>query len=201
MSCEKKLAGNFSRPCGYKPKQGIVAKWYGNIEDIDRAGCTVTNKGTKVTVLTLKAGAKIYPADTFENAHGYEHSLTIGDFGNGYIHTDMINVAYRGEDERQRIQEMVEGAKLFTIMKNVDTGVAGELTFEIAGFESGMRITEDVLSKKADGGVAKLKLATREGEEEATAEKLFLMAGGVAATETWIEANSYVPSVPNAPAS
>jgi hypothetical protein len=194
-TCDERLAGGFIKVCGYRPKQGVSRKWYINWDDIDKEATQKTNKGTKVTALVLKASAKIYPAQGNKKVSALEHSLAIKDFGNGYIHTDRFSVTYRGEKERERIQELVEGARVVTLVERVDTGISGELSFEIAGLESGMEITEDNFNSAADSGVTKLAVATKEGEEEATGIKLFQMTGGVSAIETWITTNEYVEPV------
>lgn len=194
--CEDKLAGNFVRQCGYKPKQGIKRKWYGNHADIDQAATQKTNRGTKVTLLVLKTGAKIYPAEGNDKSHKGGHAIAVGDYGNGYIHTDNYNILYRGEEERERLQEIAEGAKLFSIIEKVDGGVNGELTYEILGLESGMKVTEDTWNSAENSGTANLTVATKEGEEEATGAKLFLPSGGVADVLTFIATKEYVRPEP-----
>lgn len=196
MSCEAKLAGMFARKCGHKPKQGVRRKWYINYDDIDKVGSQSENRGTKISTLVLKASAKIYPAEGNNKTSKASHALSVLDFGNGYIHTDNYSVMYRGEDERERIQELVEGGRVVTISEKVDSGVNGELSFEILGFESGMVITEDNWSSSENSGVTTLTVATQEGEEEATGAKLFLMNDSTpepsyADTLAWIEANEF----------
>lgn len=193
--CNAKLAGDFSRQCGHRPKQGVVEKWYVNWEDIDRTATTTANRGTKVTALVLNEGAKIYKARGTDKTSKAEHALAVGDFSNGYIHTDRYAITYKGEDERERVQELVDGARVVTIVKKVDTGIAGELTYEIAGLESGMVITEDTFNSNENSGTTSITCATKEGEEESTGLKLFLMTAGLAATTTWITTNEYTEPV------
>lgn len=194
--CNAELAGEFVQVCGHKPKQGVLGKWYLNYKDIDREATQLANRNTKVLLLVLKAGAKLYKAGGNDKAHKVEHALAVGDFGNGYIHTDRYTITYNGENEMERIQEIVDGARLVSIEEMVDGGIAGELSFKIAGFESGMVITEDNFNSAENNGTVNIALATKEGEEEATGLKLFLLAGGVEATRTWINTNTYVAPVP-----
>lgn len=194
-TCDNKLAGQFTQMCGHRPKQGVSKKWYINWDDIDKEATQKANKGTVVTALVLKTGAKMYPAQGNRKVHSIEHALSIKDFGNGYIHTDRFTITYKGENERERIQELVDGARVVTLSQKVDTGVSGELSYEIAGLEAGMEITEDNFNSAADSGVTKIAVATKEGEEESTGIKLFKMTGGLEAIETWITANAYVPPV------
>ena len=202
--CEVLLTGLFARSCGHRPKQGITKKWYFNWEDVDFGATTRVNRGTKVTGLILKAGAKIYPAEGNDKSHRGNHALSVLDFGNGYIHTDNFTILYRGENEAERIQELVDGGRVGTIIKNVDTGLNGELSYSILGLESGMVVTEDTWNSSENGGTTTLTVATKQGQEESTGKKIFLMdpdAGppelsALEVTEAWIEANEYVPPAP-----
>lgn len=198
--CDAKLAGMFARNCGHKPKQGILKKWYFNWDDVDRVATTMVNRNTRVSALVLNAGAKIYAAQGNNKTSRGNHALSVLDFGNGYIHTDNFTVMYRGESERERIQELVEGGRVGTIIQNIDTGINGELSYDILGLESGMLITEDNWSSSENSGTTTLTVATQEGEEEATGKKLFLMVAGAETseleeTEAWIVANEYVEPV------
>lgn len=197
-SCDATLSGLFAKKCGHKPKQGVSKKWYFNTDDIDRGATLTANRGTKVTALVLKAGAKIYPAEGSSKTKKTKHALAVGDFANGYIHTDEFIVTYRGEEESERIQELVDGARVGTINKMVDTGLNGEISYRIAGLESGMDILNDDFDSTANSGATTLIVATKEGEEEGTGLKIFLMAEGdgttgLEETEAWIADNEFVP--------
>ena len=193
MGCTNaKLAGNFARVCGLKPKQGILRKWYVNFDDLDRSATQLANRNTKITQLVLNTGAKLYPAEGNDKSHKANHALAVGDYGNGYIHTDQYTLLYRGENERERIQELVDGARVISIIEKVDGGQNGELTYEILGYESGMSITEDVWNSAENSGTAQLSVATKEGEEESTGAKLFSHTDA-ATTKSFIETNEYTP--------
>ena len=192
MACTNAtLAGNFTRICGLKPKQGILRKWYVNYSEIDAAATQKTNRNTTISNLVLQAGGKFYPAEGNDKTHKANHALAVNDFGNGYIHTDNYTLLYRGANERERIQELVDGARVVTVIEKVDSGENGELTYEVLGFESGMLITEDAWSSSENSGTATVTVATREGEEEATGAKLLLMTDA-ATTKSFIETNEYV---------
>ncbi len=197
--CEELLSGEFSRKCGHKPKQGVSKKWFINWEDIDREATTTINKATKITALVLKENAKLYPAKGGSKSKKVRHALAVNDFGKGYIHTDELIVEYRGENESERIQELVLGARVISINKMVDTGVNGETTYRVAGLESGMEIINDDFDSNANSGTTTLIVATNEGEEEATGLKSLLitantMPSDLAETEKFIEDNEYVPA-------
>lgn len=191
-TCDNRLAGQFTKVCGHRPKQGVSRKWYINWDDIDRTATQISNKGTLVTALILKIGKKIYRAEGNKKTSSAEHAMAVKDFGNGYIHTDRFTILYKGVNERLRVQDLVEGARVVTLIERIDKGVSGELSFEIAGLESGMSITEDNFNSAADSGVTKIAVATTEGEEEATGLKLFTLTGGVTEIEAWIATSEYV---------
>lgn len=195
-TCDAKLSGMFARKCGHKPKQGIVKKWYFNWEDVDRVATTIVNSGTKVTALVLKTGTFLYAAEGNNKTSTANHALSVLDFGNGYVHTDGFTIMYRGEDESERIQELVNGGRVCTLIQTVDSGESGELTYHILGLESGMLVTEDTWNAAENSGTTTLTVATQEGEEESTGKKIFLMAAGTETsaleeTEAWITANEF----------
>ncbi|WP_445454107.1 hypothetical protein [Flavobacterium sp. 25HG05S-40] len=192
--CNAKLAGEFAKECGYKPKQGVAEKWYGNHEDIDIVATQLANRKTTVTLLVLKEGAKVYKAQGNDKSHKAKHALAVGDFGNGYIHTDEYVPLYIGPNEAERVQELVEGARVFTINKMVDGGIAGEIKYKIAGLESGMLIANDDFDSSANSGTSTIICATKEGEEEATRLKIWKPENGIADIEAWLEDNVYVPA-------
>lgn len=199
-TCDNLLAGEFAQQCGHRPKQGVKRKWYVNWDDIDRVGTQLANRGTKITTLILKAGAKLYPAYGTKKVHNIEHAFAVGDFSNGYIHTDRFTILYRGENQIERIQELVDGARVVSISETIDQGLNGEIAFKVAGFESGMEIIEDNFNARENSGTTQIAVATMEGEEESTGLKMFLLAGGYDATVTWLEANTYVaPEEPAGP--
>lgn len=193
-NCEALLSGNFNKICGYKPKAGIKRKWYGNHDDIDVEATILANRRNQITTLVLKEGAKIYPVLGNDKTHQIQAAAVVGDFGNGVTHTDVVNILYRGANERERIQEIIDGARIFSIVEKVDGGEAGELTYEVAGFESGMILSAFTYDSNANSGVATLTVATKAEEEEATPPKLFLDTD-VATTAAWLETNSYVEPV------
>jgi len=192
QTCDDKLSGQFAKKCGHKPKQGLTRKWYFNWKDIDREATQIVNKGTKITQLVLKQNAVLYKAESAPKGLKAKHALSVLDFGNGYVHTDSLVVLYNGEYERERIQELVDGGRIGSIVEKLDKGVNGELSFEVFGYESGMTITEDNYDSSANSGATTITVATEKGEEETTGKKLFLMPDGVSATEQWIEDNTYV---------
>jgi len=142
----------------------------------------------------------LYPVLGNDKTNGLKSAGVVGDYGNGFAHTDVVNILYRGENERERVQEIVDGARIFSIVEKVDGGENGELAFEIAGFESGMLFNAYDNDFIANSGVATLTVATKEGEEEGTDAKLF-QDTDYATTLAFLEANTLNADVvaPTAP--
>lgn len=189
--CVNVIANDFVAQCeGYMPKKGTEEMYLYNINDVDYSSTTMTNKGTKVTALVLKTGKKIYKAGGNSKTNRANHALSIKDYGNGYIHTGGATILYKGEVEREAIQELVQGSRVGVIVKKRDGGLAGELKFEILGLESGMEITEDNWNTTENGGTTSITFATPEDEEESTGAKLWVETD-LATTEAWITTNLY----------
>ncbi|WP_379964014.1 hypothetical protein [Epilithonimonas sp. UC225_85] len=196
-TCNDKLAKGFLKKCGYKPKAGHSGKYYINFDDIDRAATQLANKNTKVTAIVLKTSAKIYPAEGAKLSKQL-HTFVESDFGDGYTHTDEFIVLYRGDIEKENVQSLAEGTRVVTISKKLDGGLNGEITYEVAGLESGMKLKADTYDSSANSGTATIQVATDEGAE-ATGLKTFLMndeddEASLSATETWITTNLWTPT-------
>jgi GTPase len=193
MSCTLKLSKEFARKCSYRPKQGVDKTIYlVNTEDIDKATTVLNTTKTSVTTLTLGTGAKLFKSEGNDKSHAVSSELVVSDFGNGMKHQLKVNVLYYGDAERAALQEIIDGARITAIVKKVDTGESGELSYEVYGFESGMVISEMSRSSSENAGVISFTLASKEGEEESTDAKIF-MDTDLATTEAWIESNTYVP--------
>lgn len=186
--CSSNLSGNFIKECTHRPKQGVTKKWYINWEDIDRVATQLNASKTGITALVLKSGAKIYKAEGTDKTSKASHALVVGEYANSYTHTDTYTLLYKGDAQKEQIQKLVDGARVVSLIEKVDTGLAGETTFEIVGFESGMLITNDDYDTGANSGTTTIVVATKEGEEEATGIKSFLDSD-VATTRTWISTN------------
>jgi hypothetical protein len=188
------MTAGFLKKCGHRPKQGITRKWYGNISDIDRTATTIVADGTLVQSLILKTGTTVFKIEGDSKSLKNKHALAVLDHDNGYVHTDMFIIPYHGPNEKQRVQKLAQGARVFSIVERLDSGINGENTYEIFGLESGMTIVEDNYDSAANGGVVSITVATNKGEEESTGKKAFLV-GSADDTLAWIDANTFAQTV------
>lgn len=191
MACATEIAKDFIDECGRIPKAGVENIYLVNWADIDRSSSQLAVSNTQVTALVLKATKKIYQFTARREAGQVSHALAILEFATGYIHTVQGRPLLRGAEEREVIQDLVDGGRVVAIVEKVDTGLAGELKYEIYGYESGLKLLNDDYNSNENSGVSTLILQTKEGEEEATAPKLWnedTYAGGA---EAFITENLY----------
>ncbi len=191
MSCENKLANNFLRQCGYKPAAGLDPNVFLiNTEDIDKASSQLSESGMLISTMVLADSAKAFKAEGAGKYPQGTTSMAQGDNGPDWTHGLTLRILYYGEDERAAIQDAADGGRLTAIVKKKDTGLSGELTYEVLGWKSGMEVSTIEWSSSENGGVATITLATVEGEEEVTDRKIFLDTD-VDTTTSWIDTNLY----------
>lgn len=190
-NCENKLAQGFLQLCGYKPKAGIDNKYFINFDDVDKEATQLSADRTKITTLVLKENAKIYPAEGDKQSKG-SHEFKEDVYGNGYTHTDEYIIKYRGDVAKQNVQKLVDGGKVLTIYKKTDTGLNGEITYEVAGFDSGMKLKKDSLALTENAGTQSISVATEEGAEGTGLKTLFMTS--LAATESFIQTHLWTPT-------
>lgn len=189
MSCENTLSKNFIRQCGYRPKAGLEnTVWLVNVKEIDKAATQLSASKMSITSMVLTTGAKIYKAEGAGKFPQGTTELVKGDNGNGWKHGNTIRILYYSEDEREQLQKMIDDGRFATIVEKKDTGLAGELTYDVLGFESGMAVQSVTWNSAENNGVVVVVLGTEEGEEESTDRKIFLDTD-LATTKTWIESN------------
>lgn len=191
-TCEGKLSKNFVRDCGYRPKANLKnTAFLINTSDIDKAVSQLSANKMSVTTLALAAGAKLYSADGAGKYPQGNVEMVKADNGNGWKHGFTVRILYYGEEERAQVQEMVDNGRITVIAEKKDGGLAGELTYEILGYESGMAVQSVVWNSNENDGVVEIVLGTEEDELEATDRKIF-MDTDLATTKAWIDTNTYI---------
>ena len=191
MACDTLIAKDFIDECGRIPKAGIENAYLINLDDIDKSASTLAVSNTQITALVLDAGAKIYQFTSRRDAGQASHQLAQLEFATGYLHTVQGRILLRGAEERETIQDLVDGGRVAVIVEKVDTGLAGELKYEIYGYESGLKILNDDYNSNETSGVSTIILQTMEGEEESTAPKLWDEGTYVGGEEAFITDNLY----------
>lgn len=188
-TCEGKLSKNFVRDCNYRPKANLNNTVYlMNTSDIDKAASQLSATGLLVSSLVLGAGANIYSAEGAGKYPQGNTEMVKADNGNGWKHGLTVRILYYGEDQREQIQEMVNNGRISAIIDKKDGGLAGELTYDILGYESGMAVQSATWNSNENDGVVEIVLQTEEDELEATDRKIF-MDTDLATTKAWITTN------------
>ena len=170
-NCYPDMGGNFVVNCNHIPKAGVLRKWIGIHEDIDRAATTfldeensgVANYG--VNQLTLKQSANIYRVEGNDKVHKLKDEAAENDFVDGHIHTDTITFIDKSQAEFMRINRL-KGRRFFSIVETVDEGGDGRTKFLIGGFDSGMKMTANDFDTAENSGTRTVELKTQENALE-----------------------------------
>lgn len=187
--CNGKISRNFVRECSYAPKSGLGNIGYLiNTEDIDKSATQLSAGKMKITELVLKEGSKLYSIEAVNKFPQATSEVVKGDYVNGWKHGFNVPILYYGEDEREELQNMLNSGRITVITKHKDSGKAGELTYQVLGYESGLAVQAIKWSSAENSGVVQLELATEEGEEESTDRKILLKTD-LATTEALLTAN------------
>ncbi len=187
--CGGQISKNFVRDCAYSPKAGLETTVYiMNTKDIDRSATQLNDAKTQITNLVLKEGAKLYKMEGGGKYPQGKVALKKGDFGNNWTHSLSVRLMYYGIEERAELNSLIKDGRITAIVERKDTGVNGELTFAVLGFESGMAIQSSEWSSADNSGTKPIEFATEEGEEEAMDDRIFMMTD-LATTEKFIEDN------------
>lgn len=203
MSPDERLALGFLKTCGRKEskagikseaKTGVRASWYGKLEDIDKAATqfVADSRGNRISALVLKAGKKLYRLREGEMLSA-SHHLSITDFANMFIHTNEYKLMPQSLGDMNFIQALLDGARFFTIVERVDSGLNKEIAFSLYGYESGMQITRYTGCEDEIMGGSFCTIATQEGEEESTLPRI-LLCGNYDETLKWITDNEFNPT-------
>lgn len=188
-TCIGALSANFVRDCSYRPKANLDNTVYlANTSDIDKSTSQLSDSGLTVSSLVLNDGASVYSAEGAGKYPQGSIELVKGDNGNAWKHGLTLRILYYGEDQRAQVQEMVDNGRITAIIKKKDSGLAGELTYEVLGYESGMAVQTVTWNSNENDGVVEIALQTEEDELEGTDRKIF-MDTDLATTTAWIAAN------------
>ena len=177
-TCDSLLATSFLRNCEHPYSQaGIKNKWYVNLDDIDKSRTVFdpTKGKILITSLALKDEAVLYKVEGVKSTTSASYSLSVMDYGNGYIHTDKYTLQDRGVDHLLGLAQLARGARIVSIVERVDAGENQQAAFWVYGYGSGMQLSEHTGGTLDNGGNDLITLSTMEGEEEYTPPKLLVI--------------------------
>lgn len=160
-----------------------------NRADIDFATSVSDNETNTITELILKSGTKGYEASLNENANSINVTLNAGTYFNSWTH----GVTLRVFDNKTGTKKFITGlqySSVVAIVENKSKSADGDTVYEVFGFNSGLSLNEAVRDS-TDGdmrGGWVLTLSSKEPNTEAFVPYTLLYTGGLAATQTAIEA-------------
>ena len=187
MACEDKITGNISRDCSYRPSQGVLEAYLINLDDIDKSASTVT--ATSISLLTLKAGAKIYSVDSVDTGLGLSAVGARDAYGMAYTHTQRLRIIDGNSATWARLDEMKNG-NFVSIVKTKGASSDGLSQYKVGGYNFGMKMTTDSVDYDAESGTRGIELTSQEGSMEAGSALIYLDTD-VATTEAFLSTNLF----------
>lgn len=155
-----------------------------NYDDVDRVISTVANN--VITSLVMKSGKKGVSFTTHGDSTLGEVSLKKGTYVNSFIHNATLRVFTKDEVSKDFVNA-IAGSKVIMIIENNEIGEAGNVKYEVYGWESGLELSEATgTTELADGVVYNLKLGTSDKSTENTLPKSYFVTD-LTSTETALE--------------
>ena len=162
-----------------------------NYADIDRTATTELNG--VVETLQLKAGKYAQAFEFKDTTLVAEHNLVKEAYLPTWEHIINAKILAKTQDAKNAI-EVLSRAKVVAIVENKEQGAAGEVKYEMYGYDAGMELTEsNNTTAFADGVVYNIKLASPANEKESSLPKTIYKTSATA-TDTLIE--GLLPVVP-----
>lgn len=155
-----------------------------NYADIDRTATTELNG--VVEALQLKAGKYAQAFEFKDTTLVAEHNLVKEAYLPTWEHVINAKILAKTQEAKNAL-EVLAKAKVVAIVENKEQGAAGEVKYEMYGYDAGMELTEsNNTTAFADGVVYSVKLASPANEKESTLPKTIYKTSATA-TDTLIE--------------
>lgn len=186
MDCSKIQVGFAQEACqalavpGTAPRVILIS-----YSDVDRAKSVVAEN--VITSLVLKSGAKGYEVDSLPNAIVGSDSINVGTYVRTHTHNVIVRIFQKSEAAKKFVNGLTN-AKVIAIVENNEHGDAGEVKYEVYGWDSGLSISELTTgTDMSDNVVYQATLASDSSSLENTLPKSFY-AASEAATDAAITA-------------
>lgn len=152
MDCSKITMGFIVADCDGPAIAGTAGRVVlVSFSDIDRSKSTVTDGVIKTIV--LKSGAKGYEVDSLPNAIVGDTPATVGTYVTTFQHTLTVRIFKKSEAAKKFVNQMTT-ARVVAIVENNERGTAGEVKYEVYGWDSGLVLTDLTGSTEMADGVA-----------------------------------------------
>lgn len=174
MICNRKVTADLLFDCLDKPKKGIDGGQgvLINFDDIDRSASTVA--GAKVTDIVLKAGKTGIAVQWYKDLASANSSFAPStEDVDGFLHNFLTRLANSSADNAERANELA-GGRFVMVYETRYKGLLNAEAFKVAGWESGMKLSEMTNNTLENSGSTLFTLATPEGDTESYPYNVFL---------------------------
>lgn len=165
LTCGQLTKGLVAAVCGKAPSSGTGAKVYLlNYADIDRASCTVANG--VISSLVMLSGKYAYEFESMPKSTLGEATFARGTYFNTFDHAVTLRVFTKNAESKEFMSNLAN-SRIVAIVENADTGVNGEVKYEVYGWDSGLTLSELSFSTTySDSTVYAAKMASEDESKE-----------------------------------
>ena len=174
MTCAKKVSENLLYDCEDAPKKGIDGgkAVLINMEDIYRSRSEVV--GETILDLVLKPGTIGYEVEWYKDlASGNSAFTPSTEDIDGFLHNFLARLSTSSAESAERANELKNG-RFVMVYETKYKGIDQEDAFKVAGWESGLLLSEMVTNTAENSGAPLFTLTTEEGDVEKYPYSVFL---------------------------
>ena len=182
MDCAKIAAGLTASECGKMATAGTGTKVVlMNYDDIDKASSTVSSG--VCTSLVLAAEKLAYLFESIDKATTGEATFAKGTYIDSYDHAVTLRIFIKDQTSKNFINSLTN-ARVVAIVENRATGASGNTKYEVYGWDSGLKLSENAFTTDfADNVVFTAKLASDDNSKEGQLPLSYFISD-LAGTET-----------------
>lgn len=182
MDCAKIAAGLAAAECGKMATSGTGTKVVlMNYDDIDKASSTVSSG--VCTSLVLAANKLAYLFESIDKATTGEATFAKGTYIDSYDHAVTLRIFIKDQTSKNFINSLTN-ARVVAIVENRATGASGNTKYEVYGWDSGLKLSENAFTTDfADNVVFTAKLASDDNSKEGQLPLSYFITN-LAGTET-----------------
>ena len=182
MDCAKIAAGLTASECGKMATAGTGTKVVlMNYDDIDKASSTVSSG--VCTSLVLAADKLAYLFESIDKATTGEATFAKGTYIDSYDHAVTLRIFIKDQTSKNFINSLTN-ARVVAIVENRATGASGNTKYEVYGWDSGLKLSENAFTTDfADNVVFTAKLASDDNSKEGQLPLSYFISD-LAGTET-----------------
>lgn len=172
--CSPKVTADLLFNCLDKPKKGIDGGKgvLINVDDIDLAASTIA--GATITDLVLKSGKTGYAVEWYKDlASGNSAFTPNAEDIDGFTHNFLTRLANSSATSAERSAELA-GGRFVMVYETRYKGALSVEAFKVAGWDSGMKLSEMITDTNANSGAPTFTLSSEEGTVETYPFNIFL---------------------------